>query len=115
MSLAVALMTRVDTRLIVCVDADDTDTRAAVRAIDDPRVIIDVREREDALGAKWNRVLEYDADVYSQLGDYTPYATPGFDQKILDAAALFGDGIGVIYSNLANWSFPSNQSVTRKF
>lgn len=110
------LMARDDTKLIVCIDADDTDTRAAMfGAFSDPRVIIDIREREDALGAKWNRCLEYKADVYSQQGDYTPYITPAFDQKILDAASLFEDGIGVVYSNLANWSFPSNQSVTRKF
>ena len=110
------MMARDDTRLIVCIDADDSETRAMIfDAFSDDRVIIDIREREDSLGAKWNRCLEYDADVYSQQGDYTPYATRGFDQRILDAAASFGDGIGVVYSNLANWSFPSNQSVTKKF
>ncbi len=109
------LMAEPSTRLVISIDEDDQATQEAMRFLpQDERVIVDSRPREDALGAKWDRGLEYPADVYWPLADYTPYVTPAFDTKILEAAALFPDGIGVVYSNMANLTFPRSQGATRK-
>lgn len=108
------LIREASTRLVISVDEDDESTGAALlELLFDERIIIDTRPREDALGAKWDRCLEYDADVFLPQADYTPYVTPGFDTKILEAAALFPDGIGVVYTNMANASFPRSQAPTR--
>lgn len=102
------------TRIIVSIDDDDQPTQEAMCFLPkDERIIVDSRPREDALGAKWDRCLDYDGDVYLPQADYTPYITPAFDKKILDAAALFPDGIGVVYTHMANWSFPRSQAATR--
>ena len=106
---------RADTALHVMVDDDDAPTREALEKAYSQRVVIDVRAREDTVGEKFNRVLSTAADVYLVMVDHTPHITKGFDQKILDAAAIFPDGIGVVYNNLVNASFPSTNAVTRKF
>lgn len=100
------------TKLLVSVDDDDQPTLDVLSRLPrDERIIPVIRPREDALGAKWNRALLYPADVYMPMGDYTPVMTPGFDRVILDAN-VFPDGIGAIYSHMANLSFPSIWCVT---
>jgi len=51
--------------------------------------------------------------VYLCAGDDDPYITPGYDRKIIEAAALFPDGIGAVYGHLANASFPGAMALTR--
>lgn len=102
------------TRLMISVDEDDPTTIAAVNPLEqDSRVIVDVRPREDALGAKYNRVLDLDADVYLSMCDYGPHVTPGFDQRICEAASLFPDGIGAVFNHNANLSFSGIVAATR--
>lgn len=97
-------MSRADTFMVISMDQDDSASLAArdelYREINgDPRVIVSVREREDSLGAKWNRAVEiHPADVYVPMVDYAPHITPEFDQRIIDAAAVFPDNIGVVYN-----------------
>lgn len=101
------------TRLLISIDDDDPQTIEAVQMFSNSeRIIPVIRPREDSLGEKWNRALLEPADVYMPLGDYTPIVTPGFDAKILRAASLFPDNIGVVYSHMANASFPSIWCVT---
>ena len=101
------------TRLMISVDDDDIDTIDHLPfMVKDERIIHCIRPREDALGDKWNRALLTPATVYMPCGDYTPIVTPGFDKMILDAAALFPDNIGCVYSPLANSSFPAIWCVT---
>lgn len=69
------------------------------------RVLLNVQQREDTIAAKWNRSLLIPADVYLVCGDDDPYATFGYDTKILEAAKRFPDGIGMVYGHLANLSF----------
>ena len=72
-----------------------------------------MRPREDSFGAKYNRILEIaPADVYLPMADYAPHVTPGFDTKILEAASLFPDGIGVVYNHWANLSFTDIDGMT---
>lgn len=112
----VALMGEANTQMVVCIDDDDEATQAAraqIEGIDD-RVIVDSRPREDALGMKWDRGIAYGGDCFLPQADYTPYVTPGFDSKILEAASIFPDGIGCTYTNMANASFARSQAPTRK-
>lgn len=104
------------TRLIIAVDDDDTpETIGMARALEGEYAAVQssVLPREDTLGAKVNRVLTVaPADVYLHMVDYRPHLTPSFDTKILEAASLFPDGIGVVYSHMANLSFPEINAVT---
>lgn len=110
----VANMIEPGTTLVVCVDHDDLETTKL--KFDDPRVIVSVEQREDSFGEKFNRALRVaEADVYMHMVDYAPYRTHGFDRKILDAASLFPDGIGVVYNHMANLSFPSLNAVTERW
>jgi hypothetical protein len=78
------------------------------------RVLINVQQREDTIAAKWNRAMLIPADVYTVAADDDPYVTPGYDDRILDAAKRFPDGIGMVYGNMANLSFTGSLSMTSK-
>jgi hypothetical protein len=104
-----------DTRLIIAADDDDSPEVLEMlwQLSKIPPVECSVLPREDNLGAKVNRILTIaPADVYLHMVDYRPHLTPGFDTKILEAAALFPDNIGVVYSHMANLSFPEINAVT---
>jgi hypothetical protein len=110
-----------DTVFMVSVDVDDQPTIDMVlpldKAANGPRLLqIDIRPREDTIAAKWNRVIGAVplADVYMPMCDDGPIITPGFDNQILEAAAVFPDGIGVVYNRMENMSFPGIQAVTRR-
>lgn len=110
-----ANMRQESTRLLVSIDDDDVTTLTRFRELpNDDRVRYSILPREDSLGAKYNRILGTPADVYLAMVDYAPHITPDFDTKILDAAASFPDGIGVVYNRLANLSFPEINAVTTK-
>lgn len=101
------------TRLIVLGDHDD-EKLFSVRFPE--KVIVDIDEREDSVGAKWNRMTRIaPADGYLTMVDYAPNLTPGFDRKIVQALGRFPDGVGVLCNHLANLSFPIAQVVTSKF
>ncbi len=103
------------TRIVVALDRDDIgNVDAMMQRIDDRRLVISIREREDTLWAKYNRATEEaTADLYVHMTDYGPLITPGFDEIMLDAASLFPDNIGFVYSGLANMSFPGVIGITR--
>jgi len=103
---------RHDTRLTVLLDEDDADDRRVALSFA-PLVTVSVAPREDTLGAKYNRGLKIaPGSVYLAMVDYAPHVTRGFDQKILDAASVLEDGIGVVYNRMANLSFPAMNAVT---
>jgi hypothetical protein len=107
--------TNPDTVMQVQLDHDDPVSRDYLthQKIHE-RVLINVQQREDTIAAKWNRALLLPADVYSVAGDDDPYITPGYDNKILEAAKRFPDGIGMVYGHMANLSFTGSLSMTRK-
>ena len=104
------------TRLIIAADEDDTpETLDTVRDLEGRWSCVEasILPRETSIGAKVNRVLTIaPADVYLHMVDYRPHLTPGFDSKILEAASLFPDGIGMVYSHMANLSFPEINAMT---
>jgi len=102
------------TQFVIALDHDDPATAEAARKFS-PRVEVAVWPREDSLGAKFNRVLSIaPADVYLDMVDYAPIVTKGFDRIVLDAAKVFPDEIGFVFSHLANISFPYSQAVTHR-
>lgn len=113
-----------NTTVVVALDKDDQPSiDALIKLADeiDPgrwgserRIVASIKPREDTIAEKWNRALAVPADCYLAVGDDDPIATPGFDVKILDAASLFPDGIGMVYGHLANASFSSTVAPTRK-
>ncbi len=107
--------TNKDTIMQVQLDHDDpASLEALTNAKLRDRVLLNVQQREDTVAGKWNRVLSLPADVYSIAGDDDPYITYGYDDKILEAAKRFPDGIGMVYGHLANLSFTGSLSMTRK-
>ncbi len=97
------------TRMVVLADLDDEQMDGF--AFDG--VSISRGVRPDSVGEKFNRVLQIArADVYMVMVDYVAYVTPGFDRKILEAASVFPDRIGVVYNHMANLSFPFMNAVT---
>jgi hypothetical protein len=112
----VANMRNANTQLVVAVDEDDAVTLDAFAARPwSERVILSRLPREDSLGEKYNNRLPVaPADVYLVMVDYRPHITPGFDQKILDAASIFPDGIGIIYNHMSNLLFPEINAVTHR-
>jgi hypothetical protein len=109
---------RQDTRIMVCVDGDDNATADAVRAcIDkelDPRIFLSVEPREDSIGEKWNRGLQMGGTLFMPMCDDSMVLTHGFDEMFLKASAIFPDGIGCVYSAMANASFPAYMCITAK-
>jgi|SRR5579863_1483872 len=103
------------TKLIISVDSDDSASLEALPFLPrDDRIIPWVKPREDDIGSKWNRVLEFPSSVYTYSADYCAYATPGFDRLILDAASLFPDKIGVVVNHMANASFAGIYALTHE-
>lgn len=110
--------TNANTQIVIQADADDYATLGLLTdkgSQFDARVTINVQKREDTIAAKWNRALTIPADVYLIAADDDPCVTEGFDQKILDAAALFPDGIGMVFGHPANASFSNFIGCTRKW
>ncbi len=109
-------MSREDTVMMVSVDEDDQATIDSLKALPtDMRLHISIKPREDTRGEKYDRMLtEHPADVYLMGVDCAPFLSPDWDQDILDAAAMFPDGIGCVYTSMANASFPGILAPTAK-
>lgn len=107
-----------NTKVLLAIDADDTAMIDALNGTglpEDPRIIISVKPREDSRGEKYDRALtEAPADIYLLAVDHAPILTQNFDGMILEAASFWPDGIGVVYSPMANFSFPALQAITAK-
>lgn len=110
-------MTRSDTRVLICADADDAPTIAAIDRLPyDDRIVTSVREREDTRGQKYARALdEFPSDLYAVGHDAMPVLTPGWDQAFVNGASLFDDRLVVVCSKMANASFPAIQAVTKEW
>lgn len=107
--------TEPETEIIVLADNDDPKTVEAVQRAKLDKVSVSFEQREDSLGAKYNRVLGIaKADVYQVAVDYALMQTKGYDKRVLEAASLFPDGIGCVYGPPANASFPTVQAPTAK-
>lgn len=109
----IATLSQDNTVLMVQADADDQPTIMMLRNMAlDKRVQVSVKEREDTIAAKWNRALEEPADLYMIKGDDDPLTGKDVDSKLLEAAKIFPDGLGMVYGHYANLSFPGVMCLT---
>ena len=84
---------QIGTKIIIGYDADDDEQPKWPST----RVIETVADREDSVGAKYNRMFRaHAADLYIQGADDLLHAA-GWDAKIAATGAKFKDGIGVVY------------------
>ncbi len=106
-----------DTVIALAIDTDDQPT---MDIHDDlllnPRVRLSCAEREDAIGAKYNRAYaNVKSDVAILWADDMTMPEKGWDRKISEAAQLFGGEPGVLYfGKVEGVSFPGI-AVTTKF
>lgn len=104
-----------ETKLVVMADSDDEDTILCRKQIERMGASMWVSPRPHGLGEKYNAGVAVEpGDVYLVMVDYAPHVTQGFDQKILDAAATFPDGLAVVRNWYANLSFPGINAVTSR-
>ena len=101
-------MSRKDTRLVVIIDNDDQATVDAIPSLpQDKRISYAAGPRADSLGGKYNAIMSLaPADVYLAMVDYAPHVTPGFDQRILDAAETFPDGYAIVLNQVTQKPIP---------
>ena len=87
-----------DTRFVIgCDEDDETVLDSLAKLPKSDKIIVSRAPREDALGAKYNRVAAaYDADIYVMAVDDVGINTPGWDKLLVETSRLFTDGIGVI-------------------
>lgn len=113
---SVANWTNSNTLMHVQVDSDDIETAAAVERSfgGDKAITVNIKEREDTIAEKWNRILSVPADLYLIAADDDPYGPRGYDDAMLAAAQRFPDGIGMVYGDMANLSFTSCCAATAR-
>lgn len=101
-------------RIVVASDNDDPAWDERIDTPHEPHIIYSRALREDYLGAKWNRALRIaPADIYVMTTDDTGILTKGWDAKLRESAALFQDGVGVLYFGEAQGAvLPMVQAVT---
>ncbi len=103
-----------ETRISIALDDDDAGGYD-LSAVVSERTHVSVFPREDSLGEKYNRAAAcYRADVYVLWADDVITATQGWDKKIADAAALFTDGIGIVYFGKIEGVLQPGIAVTQK-
>lgn len=87
------------TKIVIGFDHDDPVHPSPMNSLyDRPSIIVSTAQREDSLGAKYNRCARaYDADWYVLSMDDVAISTPGWDEVLAKHAALFKDGIGWLY------------------
>ncbi len=75
-----------------------------------------MKPREDSRGEKYDRALsEAPADIYLPATDYGAILTPSFDARILKAAQIWPDGIGVVYTKMCDELVPMLQAPTARY
>ena len=101
-----------DTRIVIGFNKDDA-TRD-IQAVE--KTIISVEDREDSLGAKYNRCAKAaPADLYVAWADDCITQTQGWDKILTDAAALYPDKCGSIYFGIREGStLPIGWAVTNR-
>lgn len=86
-----------ETRIVVGCDEDASPDERPWEITND-KIVVSVAPREDSLGAKYNRCQRAaPADLYVVGCDDTVIATPGWDARLLEVAAMFTDRLGIIY------------------
>lgn len=103
----------VDTRIVVALDSDDPWDAAEQLP---EGVVVSVAEREDSLGAKYNRCAAmHPASVYVLWSDDVKFVDKGWDTKLNQAEQSLPDSLGVIYFGSLPNVFQPGIAVTHRF
>lgn len=108
------------TKCVVALDSDDPQAAGVsekLAKLDAERIIVSIADREDSLGAKYNRAAAaYDADIYVMLTDDEQISTPDWDLKLKECASWYPDGIFCIYFGAppVASSMPAGFAVSKK-
>jgi len=107
------------TKAVVALDNDDPSAKGLDEKLSkiSDRIIVSIADREDSLGAKYNRAAAgYTADMYVMLTDDEQIATPDWDKKLEECASWYPDGIYCIYfgSPPVASSMPAGFAVSHK-
>lgn len=117
------LSTNAGTCVSVALDRDDVLSYSNLSLLRDMyryRIFVSCDERETSLGAKYNRAAanaDHGESLYVMGVDDAYMDVEGWDQRLLDAAALFPDGIGVVnYSPREGMlDLPMGYALTKKW
>lgn len=95
--ITVANSTMATTRVIIGYDEDEF-TKEKLAIVTNEKIVVSVNPREDSLGAKYNRLAkDFEADLFVITKDHIAITTPGWDAILNELAALYTDGIGMLY------------------
>lgn len=102
-----------DTVIAVALDADDPElANYALPA----RCIVSIADREDSLGAKWNRAYRAgDGDLSLIWADDTIMPDRGWDAALATAAATLPDQCGAVLFGQIDGVLQPGIAITRKF
>lgn len=100
-----------DTSISVALDWDD-DTNPVPPTIKS-KLKWSVSDREDSLGAKYNRcATNAPADVYVLGADDNVFITPGWDEKIREVMRLYPDNFGFCYFGRLDGTLPVSMAIS---
>lgn len=99
-----------DTRISVALDLDDATNPDLPETT--AQLTWHVGEREDSLGAKYNRAARLaPADLYVLGADDNIFTADGWDDQVREQFALFGDGFGFVYFGRLDGTLPTNMAI----
>lgn len=102
------------TKVIVAADADDETMQGTIPA--HQKLLYSSQEREDTLGAKWNRCAGLvDADLYVIWADDITITTQGWDERLAEKAALFNGGVGFIFFGNIPGTLQTGIAITKRY
>lgn len=104
-----------DTKIVVGFDNDD-ETNSNFHMRQDRKLLLSYADREDTLGAKWNRcAAQVDAELYVIWADDITIVTPGWDEKLAAAADLFNGGVGFVFFGNIPGTLQTGIGITRRY
>lgn len=107
-----------ETKIAVALDRDDPELMNYYRVLNEipETVYVSVGPREDSIGALYNRLVRTcPGDIYINGADDMAMVTPGWDEKIIEAAKNIPDGIGAVFFGKmpVQSNMPALMAVTR--
>lgn len=103
------------TTISVALDWDDESMTAVTPPATRCKLHWHVGEREDSLGAKYNRAAAgAPAEAYVLGADDNVLVTPGWDQRLREAMGAFNEGCGFVFFGRLDGTLPTNMAVPHR-
>lgn len=100
------------TTISVALDWDDESVKTLEPPATRSKLQWHVGEREDSLGAKYNRAAEgAPADTYVLGADDNIFTTQGWDERIRSCMGAFNESLGFVYFGRLDGTLPTNLAV----